>query len=135
MKSPTRTAKLGFRDRLIDTYIESYVEWREGCADLYCAYRRWTQSEPPDRDLAFSRTGLRSTAKKRPRSSMSSPPDSSLAGRATDSWRSSELDGRQAVVSAGACSAMTATRSATSRRTLSKRGSDPIEQPCPIAKA
>jgi hypothetical protein len=53
MKSPTRTAKLGFRDRLIDTYIESYVEWREGCADLYCAYRRWTQSEPPDRDLAL----------------------------------------------------------------------------------
>jgi RNA polymerase sigma-70 factor, ECF subfamily len=35
----------------------------------------------------------------------------------------------------GACSAMTAARSATSRRTLSKRGSGPIEQPCPIANA
>jgi hypothetical protein len=53
MKSPTRSAKLGWRDRLIDTYIESYVEWREGCADLYWAYRSWTLSEPPDRDLAF----------------------------------------------------------------------------------
>ncbi len=53
MKSPTRGAKLGWRDRLIDTYIESYVEWREGCADLYWAYRSWTLSEPPDRDLAF----------------------------------------------------------------------------------
>ena len=53
MKSPVRTAKLGWRDRLIDAYIESYVEWREGCADLHGAYRRWTRSEPPDRDLAF----------------------------------------------------------------------------------
>lgn len=53
MKSPTRTAKLGWRDRLIDAYIESYVEWREGCADLHGAYRRWALSEPRDRDLAY----------------------------------------------------------------------------------
>ena len=53
MKSRARAAKLGWRDRLIDAYIESYVEWREGCADLHGAYRRWSLSEPPDRDLAF----------------------------------------------------------------------------------
>jgi hypothetical protein len=34
-----------------------------------------------------------------------------------------------------ACSAMIARRSSTSRRTSSKRGSPPIEQPCPIANA
>jgi hypothetical protein len=29
------------------------VEWREGCADLHGAYRRWALSELPDRGLAF----------------------------------------------------------------------------------
>lgn len=53
MKSRTGAAKLGWRNRLIDSYIESYVEWREGCADLHSAYRRWALSEPRDRDLAF----------------------------------------------------------------------------------
>jgi hypothetical protein len=32
---------------------ESYVNWREGCADVHTAYRRWALSEPRDRDLAF----------------------------------------------------------------------------------
>lgn len=53
MKSRARVAKLGWRNRLIDAYIESYVEWREGCADLHGAYRRWALSEPRDRGLAF----------------------------------------------------------------------------------
>jgi hypothetical protein len=53
MRPPTRAAKLGPRNRLTDAYIESYVEWREGCADLHGAYRRWVLSEPRDRDLAF----------------------------------------------------------------------------------
>jgi hypothetical protein len=53
MRPPTRAAKLGWRDRLIDACIESYVEWREGCADLHGAYQRWTGSVSRDRDLAF----------------------------------------------------------------------------------
>jgi hypothetical protein len=53
MRPPTRAAKLGWRDRLIDAFVESYVDWREGCADLHGAYRRWSLSEPRDRDLAF----------------------------------------------------------------------------------
>jgi hypothetical protein len=53
MRSQARAAKLGWRRRLIDAYIESYVEWREGCADLHGAYRRWALSEPRDRGLAF----------------------------------------------------------------------------------
>jgi hypothetical protein len=53
MRPPTRAAKLGWRDRLIDAFVESYVEWREGCADLHGAYRRGSLSEPRDRGLAF----------------------------------------------------------------------------------
>jgi hypothetical protein len=53
MRPRTRAAKLGQRDRLIDAYIESYVDWREGCAEVHTAYRRWALSEPRDRDLAF----------------------------------------------------------------------------------
>ena len=53
MRPRTRAAKLGQRDRLIDAYIESYVHWREGCAEVHTAYRRWALSEPRDRDLAF----------------------------------------------------------------------------------
>ena len=53
MRPRTRAAKLGWRDRLTDAYIESYVDWREGCADVDTAYRRWALSEPRDRDLAF----------------------------------------------------------------------------------
>lgn len=53
MRPRTRAAKLGQRDRLIDAYIESYVDWREVSADVHTAYRRWSLSEPRDRDLAF----------------------------------------------------------------------------------
>jgi hypothetical protein len=53
MRPPTLAAKRGWRHRLIDAYIESYVEWREGGADLHGAYRRWALSELPDRGLAF----------------------------------------------------------------------------------
>ena len=53
MTPRTQALKLGWRDRLTDSYIESYVDWREGCADVDTAYRRWALSEPRDRDLAF----------------------------------------------------------------------------------
>jgi hypothetical protein len=53
MTSRTQALRLGWRDRLTDSYIESYVEWREECADVHTAYRRWARSEPRDRDLAF----------------------------------------------------------------------------------
>jgi hypothetical protein len=38
---------------LVDTFIETYVEWREECADLRRAYRRWATAGWPDRDMAF----------------------------------------------------------------------------------
>ena len=53
MRPRTQALKLGWRDRLTDAYIESYVDWREGCADVDSAYRRWALAEPRDRDLAF----------------------------------------------------------------------------------
>jgi hypothetical protein len=53
MRPSTETAKPGWRHQLIDSYIENYVKWREGCADLHGAYRRWALSEPCDRGLAF----------------------------------------------------------------------------------
>jgi hypothetical protein len=53
MRPRTQALKLGWRERLTDAYIESYVDWREGCADVDAAYRRWALSEPRDRDLAF----------------------------------------------------------------------------------
>ncbi|HEU4979161.1 MAG TPA: hypothetical protein VFT42_09730 [Solirubrobacteraceae bacterium] len=53
MRRPTRAARLGWRRRLIDTYIESYVDWRERCADVRRAYQGWTLSEPRDCGWAF----------------------------------------------------------------------------------
>jgi hypothetical protein len=49
----TRPSRVGLRDRLVDAFIESYVEWREGCDDLQRAYQRWVGSAPVDRELAF----------------------------------------------------------------------------------
>jgi malonyl CoA-acyl carrier protein transacylase len=53
VRSSTRTVSRGRRDRLVDAYVEGYVQWREGCADLHSAYQRWADSGPHDRDLAF----------------------------------------------------------------------------------
>ena len=53
MRPRTPAAGLGRPDGLTDALIESYVDWREECADLHGAYRRWTLSEPRDGDLAF----------------------------------------------------------------------------------
>jgi hypothetical protein len=41
------------RELLVDRFIETYVDWREECDDLRRAYRRWTATAWPDRDLAF----------------------------------------------------------------------------------
>jgi hypothetical protein len=51
--SHSRSPGIGLRERLIDAFVESYLEWREGCEDLERAYQRWTGSAPLDRDLAF----------------------------------------------------------------------------------
>jgi hypothetical protein len=51
--SHTRIPRIGLRERLVDAFIKSYAEWREGCDDLERAYQRWTGSAPDDRDLAF----------------------------------------------------------------------------------
>ena len=53
MRPRTQALTLCWRDRLTDAYIESYVDWREGCADVHSAYRRWTLSDPRDRNLTF----------------------------------------------------------------------------------
>jgi hypothetical protein len=53
MRPRTQALKLCWRDRLTDAYIESYVDWRQGCADVHSAYRRWALSDPRDRDLGY----------------------------------------------------------------------------------
>jgi hypothetical protein len=44
---------IGLDGRLVDDFIDSYVEWREACAELRAAYRRWAGAPPDDRGLAF----------------------------------------------------------------------------------
>lgn len=53
MRALSRVPKRVRYELLVDTFIESYVQWREECDDLRRAYRRWTASSWPDRDLAF----------------------------------------------------------------------------------
>jgi hypothetical protein len=50
---PARALTVGWRDSLVDAYVESYVEWREECVHLRVAYHRWMVSGALDRDLAF----------------------------------------------------------------------------------
>ena len=38
-----------------DDFLESYVCWREACADVPTAYRRWMNCEPRERGLTFAR--------------------------------------------------------------------------------
>jgi DNA-binding SARP family transcriptional activator len=42
------------RSAFVDEFIESYVRWREACEDVGAAYRRWADSEPQQRNLAFA---------------------------------------------------------------------------------
>ena len=37
----------------VDEFIASWVAWRESCADVRAAYRRWNGSPRADRGLAF----------------------------------------------------------------------------------
>jgi hypothetical protein len=37
----------------MDALIESYVAWREACADVQAAYERWAGSKSPGRSPAF----------------------------------------------------------------------------------
>jgi hypothetical protein len=53
VRALSRAPRRARRELLVDTFIESYVEWREECDDLRRAYRRWAASAWPDRDLAF----------------------------------------------------------------------------------
>jgi hypothetical protein len=39
--------------RLADAFVESYVAWREQCAEVQCAYERWVASRD-DSGLAYS---------------------------------------------------------------------------------
>ena len=43
------------RGVLADAFIDSYVNWREACADVRAAYERWAGGESPRRDFAFER--------------------------------------------------------------------------------
>ena len=36
-----------------DEFLESYLRWREACADVHTAYERWRKYEGPQRRLGF----------------------------------------------------------------------------------
>jgi hypothetical protein len=38
---------------LANDFVESYVCWREACADLHAAYTAWSDGDRDDRGLAF----------------------------------------------------------------------------------
>ena len=38
---------------LVDDVVCAYVEWREGGDAAACAYRRWADAPPADRDTRF----------------------------------------------------------------------------------
>jgi hypothetical protein len=38
---------------VVDTFIESYVYWREACASASAAYGHWASCRPTQRALAF----------------------------------------------------------------------------------
>lgn len=42
-----------YERRLVDEAIDAYVDWREECATLKDAYRRWTQASDADAEFAF----------------------------------------------------------------------------------
>ena len=37
----------------VDDFIDTWICWREACADLAGAYYRWGTAEAPERALAF----------------------------------------------------------------------------------
>jgi hypothetical protein len=49
-------SRTGFtsRDQRIDALIDRYVDWREECETVETAYEQWTQSERPERGLAYA---------------------------------------------------------------------------------
>jgi hypothetical protein len=53
MRSLARTLRRGYRDRLVDSAVDTYVEWREESQDVRGAYQRWAVSGLVDRELAF----------------------------------------------------------------------------------
>jgi hypothetical protein len=48
------------RKKAQDECFESWASWREACAQVHRAYRRWSQAENSERDRAFEsyRTAL-----------------------------------------------------------------------------
>jgi hypothetical protein len=48
-----RTAVVDEQTRLVDAFIESYVSWREQCAEVQSAYDRWISGRD-ESGLAFS---------------------------------------------------------------------------------
>jgi hypothetical protein len=51
MRAFVRTAPA--RDVADETFLATYLEWREQCEAVDCAYSRWTRSGRSGRDLAF----------------------------------------------------------------------------------
>ena len=43
--------------RFVDGFLESYVAWREHCADVRAAYARWSDAGRADRAAAFASYG------------------------------------------------------------------------------
>ncbi|HET8672571.1 MAG TPA: hypothetical protein VFL87_02975 [Thermoleophilaceae bacterium] len=46
-------AGFAWRDRGVDAFIDTYVDWREECESVKAAYDRWTRSECSRRTLAY----------------------------------------------------------------------------------
>ena len=42
------------RPDLVDRMIDSYCDWRTGCAEVHAAYDRFCRAAPGDRALAFA---------------------------------------------------------------------------------
>ena len=41
------------RDRLIDSLMDAYADWRQGLADVECTYVCWVAAEPAEAAPAF----------------------------------------------------------------------------------
>jgi hypothetical protein len=47
------TAAEAEQDALTDSFLESYVCWREACTDVHSTYERWKSGEGREQALAF----------------------------------------------------------------------------------
>jgi hypothetical protein len=51
--NPSRMIDSQAANRLVDTAIESYAEWREECATVKAAYRSWSSAHAGEQAISF----------------------------------------------------------------------------------